>query len=87
MYSKDLNNIGVESTAAGDEDEENSMENEMANKLDILMEILFKHIQDITHINGKVLFKFKNKIISQGYWNSLSYSVLQCFVVFFFRRT
>jgi len=33
--------------------EENCMENEMADKLDILMEILFKYIHEVTHINGK----------------------------------
>jgi len=42
----------VETTAAEEEDG-NHMENEMADKLDILMEILFDHIQDVTHINGE----------------------------------
>lgn len=34
-------------------EEENCMENEMADKLDILMEILFNYIYEVTHINGK----------------------------------
>jgi len=39
--------------ASANHDEENSMENEMADKLDIVMEILFKYIHEVTHINGK----------------------------------
>lgn len=40
--------------ASANDDEENCMENEMADKLDILMEILFKYIHELTHINGKL---------------------------------
>ena len=51
-YIKDSANIAVEASA--NHDEENcSMENEMADKLDILMETLFKYIHGVTHINGK----------------------------------
>ena len=50
-YIKDAANIAVEASANLDED--NCMENEMADKLDILMEILFKYIHEVTHINGK----------------------------------
>lgn len=39
--------------ASANHDEENPMENEMADKLDIVMEILFKYIHEVTHINGK----------------------------------
>jgi len=56
MCFKDINNIAVETTAA-DEEDENHMGNEMADKLDILMEILFDHIQDVTHINGEIFFE------------------------------
>ena len=48
---KDSANISVETSA--NHHEENCMENEMADKLDILMEILFKYIHEVTHINGK----------------------------------
>lgn len=51
-YMKDAANIAVEASASLDED--NCMENEMADKLDILMEILFKYIHEVTHINGKL---------------------------------
>ena len=44
-------------TTAAEEEDENHMENEMADKLDILMEILFDHIQDVTHINGEIFLK------------------------------
>lgn len=47
----DAANIVVEASASLDED--NCMENEMADKLDILMEILFKYICEVTHINGE----------------------------------
>ena len=40
--------------ASANQDEENCMESEMADKLDILMEILFKYIHEVTHINGKL---------------------------------
>jgi len=40
--------------ASANHDEEICMENEMADKLDILMEILFKYIHEVTHINGKL---------------------------------
>lgn len=51
-YIKDEANIAVEASA--NHDEEICMENEMADKLDILMEILFKYIHEVTHINGKL---------------------------------
>lgn len=51
-FIKDTANIVVEASASLDED--NCMENEMADKLDILMEILFKYIYEVTHINGKL---------------------------------
>lgn len=50
-YIKDAANTAVETPA--NLDENNCMENEMADKLDILMEILFKYIHEVTHINGK----------------------------------
>lgn len=50
-YIKDAANIAVETPA--NLEENNCMENEMADKLDILMEILFKYIHEVTHINGK----------------------------------
>ena len=53
-----MNNISVETAAARDEEAENHMENEMADKLDILMEILFNYIHDTTHINGEFCHKF-----------------------------
>ncbi|KAL9957553.1 hypothetical protein ACROYT_G039195 [Oculina patagonica] len=37
----------------GSKEEENCMENEMADKLDILMEILLNYIHEVTHINGE----------------------------------
>ncbi|KAJ7386292.1 DNA independent RNA polymerase I transcription factor [Desmophyllum pertusum] len=47
----DAANITVEATAS--HEEENCMKNEMADKLDILMTILFKHILEVTHMNGE----------------------------------
>ena len=70
-YIKDAANIAVESSASLDED--NCMENEMADKLDILMEILFKYIHEVTHINGKlsrIIFNTQNnflRMISSNY--------------------
>lgn len=58
LLCKDINNISVETAAARDEEGENHMENEMADKLDILMEILFNYIHDTTHINGEFCCKF-----------------------------
>lgn len=40
--------------AAASNEEETCMDNEMADKLDILMEILFNNVHEITHINGKL---------------------------------
>lgn len=50
LHYKDAANIAVEASANHDED--NCMETEMADKLDIVMEILFKYIHEVTHING-----------------------------------
>lgn len=49
----DTNNIAVEVHTAQDGKEQNCIENEMADKLDVLMEILFNYFHDITHINGE----------------------------------
>ena len=55
MFSKDTNNVAVEIRTAQDGKEQNCIENEMADKLDVLMEILFDYFHDITHINGEIL--------------------------------
>lgn len=52
-FIKDIVNIVVEVFVSFDED--NCMENEMVDKLDILMEILFKYIYEVIYINGKLL--------------------------------
>lgn len=49
----DATNIAVEDSGEGQE--VNCMGNEMADRLDILMEILFKYIHEVTHIDGEYI--------------------------------
>ena len=52
MHFKD--NIAAEESNAESDKKEICMENEMADKLDVLMEILFSYFHDITHLNGEI---------------------------------
>ena len=52
MHFKD--NIAAEESNAESDKKEICMENEMADKLDVLVEILFSYFHDITHLNGEI---------------------------------
>ncbi|XP_020632916.1 RNA polymerase I-specific transcription initiation factor RRN3-like isoform X2 [Orbicella faveolata] len=53
QFEVDMDEANIAVEASANHDEEICMENEMADKLDILMEILFKYIHEVTHINGE----------------------------------
>lgn len=65
QFEVDMNmDSAVETTAESVNEDENQFESEMADKLDVLMEIIFSHICDITHLNGELILDAGTELFS-----------------------
>ena len=75
FWSACLNVQDTSHTAVTGEDE-NSMGNEMADKLDVLMESLFNYVHDVTCINGKKSWSRSRHFINLMWDSHLSFANL-----------